>query len=560
MQTRLAASPLRFSPPAQEVSEPGTVAQMIEQAADRFGDREAVRSMGTSLSYRDLLAEARRVTSWLQQAGLQPGDRVAIMLPNVLAYPVCLYGAFLGGYVVVTVNPLYTARELRFQLEDSGARCIVVLEPFARTVAEAIKNLDDVQVVVAAVGDLLGPKKLLVDFVARRLKKAVPAWHIPHHVPLAQALRLGNARPLKPVHVKNGDIAFLQYTGGTTGVAKGAVLLHRNVIAGTRNLAQVLTPPLGSDPETCRIVTLLPLYHAAAMLTQLLAVHPLGGCCILVANPRDVDGLIKTLKRERFAIMPGINTLYRALLDHPAIGSVDFSRCLLFTAGAMATQKSVSDRWQALTGRPIVDSWGLTEAAGGCTINPPNATTFSDSIGRVILGNELSIRDEAGRKVPPGESGEICVRGEQVMAGYWNRPEETANVMTPDGFLRTGDSGWIDAEGFVRLNDRIKDMIVVSGFKVYPNEIEAVLVTHPSIAEAAVVGIPDAASGEGVAASIVARDSSLTESAVLEHCRKYLTAYKCPKQIRFVTELPKSTVGKILRRSVRDQWTTAAAS
>jgi long-chain acyl-CoA synthetase len=536
-----------------------TIVNMIERAGDLFGDREAFRSLGSSLSYRELLVQAGSVTSWLQQTGLRKGDRVAIMMPNLLPYPVCLYGALLGGYVVVSVNPLYTARELAFQLTDSGARALFVLEPFAQVAAQALKDVPVPHVVVVATGDLLGAKGYVVNFVTRHLKRTVPAWNIPSHVPFPQVLRAGRTRLRAPVSVGEDDIAFLQYTGGTTGVAKGAVILHRNVIAHTMQLTGLLEPALGRDPDGIRVLTALPMYHAAAMLTQVLVVPPYGGCCILIANPRDLDGLVKALARERFTSMGGVNTLYRALLDHPKIGTVDFTRCRLFGAGAMATQKTVSDRWQALTGRRLIEGYGMTETAGLCTCNPIDLESFNGSVGVATPGTEISIRDERGNVVPAGEPGEICVRGPQVMAGYWNRPDETAKAMTADGFLRTGDGGSVDENGFVRLHDRIKDMIVVSGFNVYPNEVEAVLAAHPQIVEAAVVGIEDPHSGEAVAASIVRRDPALTEEAVIEHCRQNLTAYKCPKRIAFVGELPKSVVGKILRRAVRDQWKASAA-
>jgi long-chain acyl-CoA synthetase len=531
-----------------------TIADLIDNAGRKFAGQEAFRSLGISLTYRELLAHAGNVTSWLQQAGLAKGDRVAIMMPNLLPYPVCLYGALLGGYTVVNVNPLYTPRELAFQLKDSGARALFVLEPFAHVAAETLKEVPLAHVVVAAFGDLLGAKGHVVNFVTRRVKRAVPAWRIPAHVRFAQVLRAGSTRPPAAVAIGEDDVAFLQYTGGTTGVSKAAVILHRNVIAHTNQVTDLLEPALGRAPEDWRVVTALPMYHAAALMTQVLIVPHCGGCCVLVANPRDLAGLVKTLMRERFTVLAGINTLYLALLDHPQIGTVDFSRCKLFTAGAMATQKTISDRWQALTGRPIVEGYGLSEATALVTLNPVDLKTFSGSVGLATPRTEISICDDAGNAVPAGDHGEICVRGPQVMAGYWNRPDETAKVMTSNGFLRTGDIGSIDAQGFVRLHDRMKDMILVSGFNVYPNEVEAVLAAHPQILEAAVVGVGDARSGEAVAASIVRRDPALTEAAVIEYCRQSLAAYKCPKLIEFADELPKSVVGKILRRAVRDRW------
>ncbi len=530
-----------------------TVAELIVRAAREFADREAFRSFGVSLSYRDLVERAGEVASWLQQQGLAKGERVALMMPNLLPYPVCLYGAILGGHPVVGVNPLYTPRELAHQLRDSGARALFLLEPFAHVAAKALAEVPVPHVAVVAPGDLLGAKGFVVDLVARYVKRAVPAWGIPGHVRFRDVLAKGRAQPAAPVAIGPDDLAFLAYTGGTTGVSKAAMILHRNVIAHTDQVLEMVERVLGPDLEA-RALTALPLYHAAALMGQAMLLPRRGGCSILVANPRDLDALVATMRRERFTVLPGLNTLFLALLGHPDIGRVDFSRCRVFSAAAMPTQRSVSERWQALTGRPLVEGYGLSEATALVTSNLPDATTFSGDVGVPTAGTEISIRDDAGRPLPAGEPGEICVRGPQVMAGYWNRPDETARAMTPDGFLRTGDIGSVDGNGRLRLHDRKKDMIVVSGFNVYPNEVEAVLAAHPQVLEAAVVAIPDARTGEAVAASLVRRDPALTEEAVREHCRANLAPYKCPKRIEFTDELPKSVVGKILRRAVRERW------
>ena len=424
-----------------------TLADLIRAAGREFARHEAFRSFGVSLRYRELLARAGDVASWLQQSGLAKGDRVALMMPNVLPYPVCLYGALLGGYMVTNINPLYTARELAFQLKDSGASALFVLEPFAHVAEQALAEVPVPHVVVVSSGDLLGIKGPLVNFVARHVKRAVKPWRIPGHARFSQVLRAGAARPPAPVAIDAGDIAFLQYTGGTTGVAKAAVILHRNAVAHTIQVTDLIAPTIGQTEDEWRVLTVLPMYHAAALTTQILAMPRGGGCCVLVANPRDLDGLISTMTRERFSIIGGVNTLYLALLGHPRIGTVDFSRCRLFAAGAMATQKTVSDRWQALTGRPLIEGYGLSEATGVVTFNPNDLAVFNGTVGTATSGTEISIRDGTGTALAAGEPGEICVRGPQVMAGYWNRPDETAKVMTVDGFLRTGDVGSIDAQG-----------------------------------------------------------------------------------------------------------------
>ena len=534
-----------------------TLADLIRAGA-RFAAAEAFRALGVSLTYGEVLEHANAVTAWLQQQGVRRGDRVAIMLPNLLSYPVILYGALLGGHAVVNVNPLYTSRELTHQLNDSGARVLFVLEPFAHIVAQALPQVSLDKVVVVAIGDFLGARRGLVNFVARRIKKAVPAWRLQRHITLRAALAAGRRTEPAPVDIAPDDVAFIQYTGGTTGVSKGAVILHRNAMAMGAALEAWNQPFVGlPDGERHRMILPLPMYHAAALHGGALFWLRVGGCCVLVPNPRDLDGYVKLLAKERFTLMAGVNTLYNALLNHPRINRVDFSRCRLFFSGAAATQRTVAERWHTLTGKPIVEAYGMSETTVIATVNRLDADAFTGSVGLPIPLTEVSIRDDSGKELAIGETGEVCIRGPQVMAGYWNRPDETARVMLPDGFLRSGDIGALDERGYLRLLDRKKDMVNVSGFNVYPNEVEEVLCAHPGIAEAAVIGVDDENTGEAPAAFIVRRDAGLTRAAVLAHCRANLTAYKCPRVIEFRDALPKSPVGKILRRELREQWRAA---
>ncbi len=522
----------------------GSVAELIVEHCERFADREAFWSRGRSLSFGECLAAARAFAGWLRREGVAPGERVAIMLPNVLAFPVASYGALLGGHVVVNVNPLYTARELSHQLGDAGARTLVVWEPALPAIEQALAELRLERIVVVAPDALLGPAPAR----APRGNGAGPAWHA-----LEAVLAAGAAEPLAPVAVDPQSPAFLQYTGGTTGVSKGAVLTHFNVLA---DLAQQLAwsaPFMPARLAPHRAVTALPLYHIAALMAGMFRQLLHGGSCILIASPRNLDELVETMRTERFTTMGGINTLYAALLNHPRIREVDFSQCWASGAGASATQQAVVDGWQALTGMSIVEGYGMTETCCYISQASLDGRPFNGSVGLPYPLTEISIRDLDEREVGIGEPGEICVRGPQVMAGYWNRPDETAKAMTEDGFLRSGDIGSIDADGWLRISDRKKDMILVSGFNVFPNEIEAVLLTHPKVLEAAVVSVPDRRSGEVPGAFVVRRDPSLTAAELHAFCAAQLTAYKCPKRIEFRDALPKTPVGKILRRALRDE-------
>jgi long-chain acyl-CoA synthetase len=522
----------------------GSVADLIVEHCERFADREAFWSRGRSLSFGECLAAARAFAGWLRLQGVAPGERVAIMLPNVLAFPVADYGALLGGHVVVNVNPLYTARELVHQLGDAGARTLVVWEPALPAVEPALGELALERIVVVGADALLGPAPARKP----RGNGGGPVWH-----DLEAVLAAGGAEPAAPAAIEPRSAAFLQYTGGTTGVSKGAVLTHYNVLA---DLAQQLAwsqPFVPAELAPHRAITALPLYHIAALMAGMFRYLMLGGSCILIANPRNLDELVETMRTQRFTTMGGINTLYAALLNHPRIREVDFSQCWASGAGASATQQAVVDGWQALTGMSIVEGYGMTETCCYISQAPLDGRPFNGSVGLPYPLTEISIRDLDGRELAIGEPGEICVRGPQVMAGYWNRPDETAEVMTGDGYLRSGDIGSIDAEGWLRISDRKKDMILVSGFNVFPNEVEAVLLAHPKVLEAAVVSAPDARSGEVPAAFVVRRDASLTEAELRSHCAGQLTAYKCPKRIEFRDALPKTPVGKILRRALRDE-------
>ncbi|MFC0284796.1 AMP-binding protein [Camelimonas abortus] len=529
----------------------GTLVDLFHDSVATFAQRPAYECFGSRITFADLKREAEAFASWLQQAGVRKGDRVALMLPNVLAYPPAMFGALLAGAVVVNVNPLYTPRELEHQLNDSGARVLVVLENFAATVQQALPRIQLDHVVVASPGDLMGLKGVVVNLVSRHLRKAVPAWSIPGAVRFAAALAKGRARPPAPVAVSPGDLAFLQYTGGTTGVSKGAMLSHHNVACNVVQAEAWFNS--GGPPEPDPVmVTALPLYHIFALTVCCLFMLRTGGCALLVTNPRDIDGFVKILKGARFTRMSGVNTLYNALVNHPAIREVDFSRLAYSVSGGMATQAAVAKRWKEITGSPILEGYGLSETSPIVTANPPTLAEFSGSIGFPAPSTWVSIRDANNQELPPGEPGELCVKGPQVMQGYWKRPDETAKVMTPDGYFRTGDIAVMLPDGQFRIVDRAKDMILVSGFNVYPNEIEDVLASHPGVLEAAVIGAPDPVTGERVVAHVVRRDPSLTEEALKAFARENLTAYKAPKQIVFRDELPKTNVGKVLRRALRE--------
>jgi long-chain acyl-CoA synthetase len=524
----------------------------------RFADLPAYNSMGTVMTYRQLEEASRAFAAWLQKlARLERGDRVALMLPNLLQYPVALFGALRAGMVVVNVNPLYTPHELEHQLKDAGATAIVVLENFAHTLQEVIESTPVRTVITTQVGDLFPPlKRQLANAVAKHVKKLVPAWRLAHAVSLDRVLAEGRAHRLDDVTLAHEDLAFLQYTGGTTGVAKGAMLTHGNMVANVLQVAAWMSPNLHDGKET--VVIPLPLYHVFA-LTASLSFFSKGAQAVLVANPRDMPAFIKALTQTRFTAIIGVNTLFRALLDAPDFGKVDLRQLKLAVAGGMAVQHVVAHRWKQRASVPLVEGYGLTESAPVAIANPITIQEWTGQIGVPLPSTEVAILDDDGEPVASGQVGEICLRGPQIMRGYWNRPDETAKVFTADGWLRTGDMGLMDEHGNVRLTDRKKDIIVVSGFKVFPNEIEDVLALHPGVLEAGAIGVPDERSGEAVKVVVVRKDPALTESDVVAHCKQHLTAYKLPRFVEFRSEpLPKTNIGKILRRALRDNVTVSA--
>ena len=528
-----------------------TLAELITQSVQQYADKPAFSSFGKVLSYREIGAAAAALAAWLQAQGFRKGDRIAIMMPNVMAYPATMFGCLIGGFTVVNVNPLYTVRELMHQLNDSGAEAIFVLENFAHVVAEALPHTSVKKVVVVSAGDMLGLKGKIVNLVARYVKKVVPAYSLPQAVPFATVLSVGRNAGMRPVEIALDDIAFLQYTGGTTGVSKGATLTHLNVSANVAQCDAFLGWAIRPVPDNV-MVTALPLYHIFALTCCCFFMVKIGACCLLIANPRDIPGFIATLKKTRFTLMSGVNTLYNALANHPAIREVDFSNLKFSVAGGMATQSAVAKNWKTLTGCSIAEGYGLSETSPVVTINRPDLAEFSGGIGYPVPSTDVELRDADGNRVAPGESGELCVRGPQVMPGYWQRPDETAKVMTPDGFFRTGDIAVMMPDGMFKIVDRLKDMILVSGFNVYPNEVEEVIAQHPGVLEVAVIGVPDPQSTEAVAAYVVRKDPELTAETLRAHCRDLLTAYKVPKVIHFREALPKTNVGKVLRRMLRE--------
>ncbi|WP_112662662.1 AMP-binding protein [Microvirga flavescens] len=538
-------------PPTIDESKIGSLADIFRTAVATYADRPAVESFGVRMSYAELGRQAAAVSTWLQGQGLEKGDRIAIMLPNVMAYPAILFGILNAGYVVVNVNPLYTPRELEHQLKDSGARIVFVLENFASTVEEVLPQVKVDKVVTVTPGDLLGLKGAIVNFVSRYVKKAVKPFSLPQAVPFKRVLAEGAKAQPKAVVVGPDDIAFLQYTGGTTGVAKGAVLLHSNVAANVLQCEAWMLPFFGVRADHV-MVTALPLYHIFALTACALLMVKIGGCQLLIANPRDIPGFVKTLQKSRFTFMSGLNTLYNALAHAPGIRDVDFSNLVTSIAGGMATQAAVAAEWKKITGKPIVEGYGLSETSPVVCVNRLDIEEFTGSIGYPLPSTNISIRTD-GAPVPEGERGEVCIKGPQVMAGYWKRPDETAKVMTSDGYFRSGDVGIMLPDGQVKIVDRMKDMILVSGFNVYPNEVEDVLVQHPGVLEAAVIGLKDEHSGESVAAYVVRKDEALTEEELRRYCRENLTAYKVPRHIEFRETLPKTNVGKVLRRALKEE-------
>jgi long-chain acyl-CoA synthetase len=530
----------------------GTLNDIFRKAVADYPNRPAVESFGKRMTYAALGGEADAVASWLQGQGLKKGDRVAIMLPNVMAFPAILFGVLLAGGTVVNVNPLYTPRELTYQLKDSGARFLFVLENFAATVEESLPDLTLDRVVIVTPGDLLGLKGAIVNLVSRHVKKAVKPFNLPQSVAFKAVMAEGAGRKVQAVAVSREDTAFLQYTGGTTGIAKGATLLHRNVVANVLQCEAWMLPFFG-DRKDHVMVTALPLYHIFALTVCAMLMTRIGGCQLLIVNPRDIPGFVKTLQKSRITLMSGLNTLYNALANAPGIEKVDFSQMVFAVSGGMATQEVVARKWKEVTGQPIVEGYGLSETSPVVCANRLDIEEFTGTIGYPLPSTNVCVRSSDGTILLPGERGELCVKGPQVMAGYWQRPNETAKVMTADGWFRTGDVAVILPDGQVKIVDRMKDMVLVSGFNVYPNEVEDVIVKHPGVMEAAVIGLPDEHSGEVVVAYVVRKDQALTVEELRQFCRENLTGYKVPRRIEFRETLPKTNVGKVLRRALKEE-------
>ena len=538
-------------PAEVKVDQYKSVGDLFEKSVKQFAARPAFHNMGKTIGFAELDALSRNFGAWLQAKGLGKGARVAIMMPNCLQYPIAMFGTLRAGLTVVNVNPLYTPRELEHQLKDSGAEAIVIVENFARTLQEVLAKTPVKHVVVTSLGEMLGVKGLIVNFVVRKVKKMVPAFELPAAIGFKQALAEGAGKELKPFPVGHDDIAFLQYTGGTTGVSKGAMLLHRNILANIEQAAAWLLP--GIKGEDAVIITALPLYHIFSLTVNCLLMMKIGGLNVLITNQRDIPAFVKELGKHRYNIITGVNTLFNAFLNNAEFLKLDFSHVKVCVGGGMAVQKAVADKWKEVTGKTLLEGYGLTETSPCASMNPLNLAEYSGSIGLPLPSTEISIRDDNKQEVKQGEAGEICIKGPQVMKGYWQRADETAQVLGPDGFLYTGDVGVMDAKGFVRIVDRKKDMILVSGFNVYPNEIEQVVAMHPGVLEVAAIGVPDQHSGEVPKLFVVKKDPNLTEADLLEHCKKELTGYKRPKYVEFRAELPKTNVGKILRRALREE-------
>jgi long-chain acyl-CoA synthetase len=540
-----------------DLSTYGSVRDVFEESVAKYASRRAYTCMGKSITFAELDALSRAFGAWLQAKGCGKGTRVALMMPNILQYPICLFGVLRAGCTVVNVNPLYTARELEHQLTDSGAEVIVVVENFAATLQEVLAKTKVKHVVVTSIGEQLGFKGIAVDFVLRHIKKMIPAWSIPRAMRLSTVLARGRRHKLAVVPLAHEDVAFLQYTGGTTGVAKGAMLLHRNIVANLLQARSWILPFLDpNQPEV--IITPLPLYHIFSLTANCLTFMTLGAENVLIPNPRDIPGLVKEMAGHKFTAFTGVNTLFNALVNNDDFGKLDFSTFRLTLGGGMAVQEAVAEKWQMVTGKPLIEAYGLTETSPAATINPLDLPRYNGSIGLPIPSTEVILRDDDGKEVALGHAGEICIRGPQVMAGYWQHPAETAKVLDKDGWFATGDIGIMDHQGFIKIVDRKKDMIIVSGFNVYPNEIEGVVVMHPGVLECAAVGIPDKKSGEQVKLFVVKKDERLTADEVIAHCREHLTNYKVPREVEFRKDLPKTNVGKILRRELRDEARKAA--
>ena len=531
-----------------------SLVQLLEESFHSFADRKAYVCMDKSITYAELDAYSKRLGAWLQSRGMKQGARVGIMMPNVLQYPIAIAAILRAGYTVVNINPLYTPRELEHQLNDSGCSAIIVLENFAHTLEQVLGRTQVKHIIVASMGEMLGlAKGMLVNFVVRNVKRLVPPYSLPNAVRFKAALSHGTGMKLTPVDCSPSDPAFLQYTGGTTGVAKGAVLTHQNVIANMLQIEQWAEPAVGVVQGQPVMVAALPLYHIFALTVCAMWGMRSGMLNLLIPNPRDIGGFIKELGKYRINMLPAVNTLYNGLLNHPDFVHLDFSGLKLSFGGGMAVQQVVAERWFKVTGSPIIEGYGLSETSPVATCNRGDASAFSGTIGLPLPSTDIAILDDDGKQVALGQPGEIAIRGPQVMAGYWNRPDETAKVMTADGYFKSGDIGVMDAGGYVKIVDRKKDMILVSGFNVYPNEIEGVVASHPGVRECACVGVPDDNSGEAVKVFVVRKDPNLTAETLMAYCKQNLTGYKKPKYIEFREELPKTNVGKILRRMLRDE-------
>lgn len=535
-----------------DLNEFASLRDILETSCRRFASQPAFSNMGVALSYAELDRQSRQFGAWLQhELGLAKGERVAIMMPNLLQYPVALFGALRAGLTVVNVNPLYTARELEHQLKDSGATVIVILENFAATLEKVLARTAVKTVITTRIGDLLGfPKSLVVNLVVKYVKRMVPAWHIPGTIDFRVAMGYAG-KPLEERPLDHDDVAFLQYTGGTTGVAKGAVLTHGNIVANLQQASAWIKPKTEEGREV--IITALPLYHIFSLTANCLTFMKIGGHNVLITNPRDLETFVKELGKVKFTAITGVNTLFNALLNTEGFDRLDFSSLKLTLGGGMAVQQAVAERWKNVTGCVLIEAYGLTETSPAACINPMTLTDYNHSIGLPVPSTDCMVCDDQGRELPIGQVGELCFKGPQVMREYWNRPEETRKVLSEDGWLRTGDMARMDERGYVYIVDRKKDMILVSGFNVYPNEVEDVVALHPGVREVAAVGVPDERSGEAVKIVVVKKDPALTAEDLIRHCKQHLTGYKVPRQVEFREDLPKSPVGKILRRELRDQ-------
>ena len=537
-------------PAVIDIDHISSLVALFETACAQYADKVAYISMGKEMTYRQLDAESKAFAGWLQARGYQKGERVALMMPNLLQYPVALFGTLRAGCVVVNCNPLYTPRELEHQLKDSGATAIVIVENFAHTLQQVLGNTAIKDVIVTPMGEMLGLKGVVVNFVVRHIKKLVPAWTLPGVIGFKQALATGRRHGWTPVPLTRDDIAFLQYTGGTTGISKGAMLTHANIASNVIQAYSWIKPVLRDGEEF--IITALPLYHIFALTANCLTFMMIGARNLLIANPRDIPGFVREWGKYPVTVVTGVNTLFNALLNDPDFAKLDFSTMRVTLGGGMAVQGPVADKWLQVTSTPLLQAYGLTETSPAATINPLDMRAFNGSIGLPISSTEVSIRDDNGIEVPITQVGEICIRGPQVMKGYWQRQDETDLVFYPDRFLRTGDVGYVDKKGFVFLVDRKKDMILVSGFNVYPTEVEEAVAMHPGVMDVAAIGVPDEHSGEAVKIFVVRKDPKVTERMLIDHCRGLLTGYKIPKHVEFRDDLPRTNVGKILRRALKE--------